>query len=182
MSPSYRIVFYVSGHGFGHTSRSIEVIHALLRARPEAQIVVKTSAPRRLFERTLAWPMRARRAAVRRGNGADRQPQCRHRGKHPPGRRVPEAPAALVASEAAYLRRTEASATVGDIPPLAFAAAHAAGIPSIAIGNFTWDWIYEGYGTGDALKLARRDPAALPGRDGRAATSDVRRLRQAWRT
>ena len=65
-------------------------------------------------------------------------------------RRLP----ALVTSEAAYLRRTEACATVGDIPPLAIAAAHAAGIPSIAIGNFTWDWIYEGYGTGEALKLA----------------------------
>ena len=62
---------------------------------------------------------------------------------------------ALVTSEAAYLRRDAARASsVGDIPPLAIAAAHAAGIPSIAIGNFTWDWIYEGYRTGEALKLA----------------------------
>ena len=38
-----------------------------------------------------------------------------------------------------------AGLVVGDVPPLAFAAAHAAGIPSIAIANFTWDWIYEGY-------------------------------------
>ncbi len=30
-------------------------------------------------------------------------------------------------------------------PPLAFSAAHLAGLPAIAIGNFTWDWIYEGY-------------------------------------
>ena len=35
---------------------------------------------------------------------------------------------------------------VGDIPPLAFAAAHRAGVPSIVIGNFTWDWIYSVYG------------------------------------
>jgi UDP:flavonoid glycosyltransferase YjiC (YdhE family) len=34
---------------------------------------------------------------------------------------------------------------LGDIPPLAFAAAERAGLPSIAIGNFTWDWIYEFY-------------------------------------
>jgi hypothetical protein len=53
MNPSYRIVFYVSGHGFGHTSREIAVIHALLDARPDAEVVVKTSAPLRLFERTL---------------------------------------------------------------------------------------------------------------------------------
>ena len=34
---------------------------------------------------------------------------------------------------------------LGDIPPLAFAAAAAAGVPSVALGNFTWDWIYAGY-------------------------------------
>jgi hypothetical protein len=31
---------------------------------------------------------------------------------------------------------------VGDIPPLAFAAAARAGVPSFAVTNFTWDWIY----------------------------------------
>jgi hypothetical protein len=34
---------------------------------------------------------------------------------------------------------------IGDIPPLAFAAAARAGIPSIAFANFTWDWIYDGF-------------------------------------
>ena len=47
--------------------------------------------------------------------------------------------------EAAFLRAGSASLVVGDIPPLAFAAAAAAGVPAIALGNFTWDWIYEGY-------------------------------------
>jgi L-arabinokinase len=50
-----------------------------------------------------------------------------------------------VAAEADTLRRLEASLVIGDIPPLAFAAAARAGIPSVAISNFTWDWIYEGY-------------------------------------
>ena len=49
------------------------------------------------------------------------------------------------AGEAAYLKRSGAGLVVGDIPPLAFAAAAEAGLPSVAIGNFTWDWIYEGY-------------------------------------
>ena len=154
MSSSYRIVFYVSGHGFGHTSRSIEVIHALLRARPEAQIVVKTSAPLRLFSRTLDGRCELVELQCDAGMAqidslnVDTEASIRQAIEFQ--RRLP----ALVTSEAAYLRRTEASATVGDIPPLAIAAAHAAGIPSIAIGNFTWDWIYEDYGTGDALKLA----------------------------
>ena len=34
---------------------------------------------------------------------------------------------------------------VGDISPLAFAAAARAGLPSVAVANFTWDWIYAYY-------------------------------------
>ena len=50
---------------------------------------------------------------------------------------------------------------MGDIPPLAFAAAAAAGVPSVALGNFTWDWIYAGYPeTPAALLRAIRDAYA----------------------
>ena len=47
------IVFYISGHGFGHASRSIEVINAILARRPETRIGVRTSAPRWLFDLTV---------------------------------------------------------------------------------------------------------------------------------
>jgi len=56
-----------------------------------------------------------------------------------------------VVDEAEQLHRIGADVVVGDIPPLAFAAADRAGIPSIAIGNFTWDWIYRGYPAFDTL-------------------------------
>ena len=144
MSPSYRIVFYVSGHGFGHTSRTVEVIHAVLRARPDArrrQDVRAAASVRAHASRA----MRGRRAAVRQRHGSARQPEHRRRREHPAGGGFSDAPAGLAEAEAAYLRGHGARLVVGDIPPLAFAAAAAAGIPSIAIGNFTWDWIYEGY-------------------------------------
>jgi L-arabinokinase len=47
--------------------------------------------------------------------------------------------------EADDLRRNGATVVIGDTPPLAHAAAARAYLPSIAISNFTWDWIYEGY-------------------------------------
>jgi hypothetical protein len=47
------IVFYISGHGFGHASRSIEVINAILAQRPETRVGVRTSAPRWLFDLTV---------------------------------------------------------------------------------------------------------------------------------
>jgi L-arabinokinase len=155
MSPSYRIVFYVSGHGFGHTSRAVEVMHALLDASPEAAITVKTSAPRRFFERTLhgradivefqcdSGMVQIDSLNVDTGESVRQARQFQARLED------------LAAAEASYLRARGASVVVGDIPPLAFTAAAAAGLPSVAIGNFTWDWIYEGYGDEATADLAR---------------------------
>src|SRR4051812_3038669 len=50
-----------------------------------------------------------------------------------------------VDAEAVVLRQLHASIVVSDVPPLAFAAAARAGIPSVAFANFTWDWIYDAY-------------------------------------
>ena len=155
MSPSYRIVFYVSGHGFGHTSRAVEVIHTLLRAQPDAEVVVKTSAPRRLFERTLQGRLEVVMLPCDSGMvqvdslnieiDASIQQAVEFQAQLP----------RLAETEATYLRTHGAHLVIGDIPPLAFLAAAAAGLPSIAIGNFTWDWIYEGYGKAATLDLAR---------------------------
>ena len=49
---------------------------------------------------------------------------------------------ARVATEAALLRAHDARLVIADAPPLACAAAAAAGIPSVVCANFTWDWIY----------------------------------------
>lgn len=56
--------------------------------------------------------------------------------------------------ELGFLRECRAELTVSDLPPLGIAASAAAGLPTIAFGNFTWDWIYEHYDGGEAL--ARR--------------------------
>ncbi len=61
------------------------------------------------------------------------------------------------AREAEWIRAQAAAVVVGDIPPLAFAAARRAGVPSVAFGNFTWDWIYEDYPA-----FARGAPGVLP--------------------
>jgi L-arabinokinase len=60
-------------------------------------------------------------------------------------------------SEVKFLRGHDVSAVIADLPPLAIAAAHAAGVPALAYGNFTWDWIYAGYPGGDAVARAIGD-------------------------
>ena len=47
------LVWYVSGHGFGHASRDIEVINAIRERRPELPVIVRTSATRWIFDLTL---------------------------------------------------------------------------------------------------------------------------------
>jgi hypothetical protein len=58
---------------------------------------------------------------------------------------------ARVASELSFLHEHRAVLTVSDLPPLGIAAAAAAGLPAIALGNFTWDWIFEHYQGGAAV-------------------------------
>ena len=139
------IVFYVSGHGFGHASREVAVVNAMAARRPDVRIIIRTAAPRWLFDLSA-------HAAL------DVQPVEADTGiAQIDSLRLDEDETARLAAafyadfdrrvdaEAVVLRDMHAGVVVGDIPPLAFAAAARAGIPSIAIGNFTWDWIYRGY-------------------------------------
>jgi L-arabinokinase len=139
------IVFYISGHGFGHASREIEIINAIFAQQPEARIVVRTAAARWLFDRTLRGPAQVQHAIVDTGaiqRGAldiDIPATIREAAA------FYAEPETLIEAEACAMEAVDAKLVVGDIPPLAFAAAARAGVRSIAISNFTWDWIYDGY-------------------------------------
>jgi hypothetical protein len=141
------LTFYISGHGFGHASRSIELIRALVDRRPGVRVAVKTTAPKWLFD--LAQLPGVTCDAVETDVGMTQTDSLTmdvadtaRRGAAFYGDFERRADV-----EAAGLRSSGADLVLGDIPPLAHAAAARAGLPSIAIGNFTWDWIYEGYAT-----------------------------------
>ena len=139
------IVFFVSGHGFGHASRVIEVIGAIRRRAPRVRIAVRTSARRWLFDLTLDAPIEFHEVEC--DTGVVQLDSLRLDAEATLDRaagfyaRWNE----MLAREAAFLRDVEAGLAVSDIPPLGCAAARAAGVPGLALGNFTWDWIYEGY-------------------------------------
>jgi len=139
------IVFYTSGHGFGHASRDIEVINTIIIKRPGARIVVRTSVPRWFFDRSIRGPIDLQPAEVDSGVV---QIDSLHLDEDETARRAARFYADFdrrVKDEAALLKATGASVIVGDVPPLAFAASRLTGAPSIALANFTWDWIYETY-------------------------------------
>ncbi len=139
------VVFAISGHGFGHASRQTEIIRALRRRRPDVAIDIRTAAPRWLFERALDFPFSFDTVAVDTGVVQVDSLEV------DVGASITRAAAFYgmlderIDAEARALAAGGADLVVGDIPPLACAAAARAGIPAIAVGNFTWDWIYAGY-------------------------------------
>ena len=150
------IVFYISGHGFGHAARSIEVINAMLARRPETRVGVRTGAPRWLFDLTVKGKVAF--STLETDTGVV-QIDALNLDEADSIRRASAFHSDLVtraASETRMLRELGAGLIVGDIPPLAFAVGAAAGIPSIGLGNFTWDWVYSEY---PRVRLA---PSLLP--------------------
>jgi len=145
------IVFYVSGHGFGHASRQIELIRELRAQRPDVRIVVRTAVPRWMFAPIADAAVEIQELETDPGVV---QFDSISLDEAETVRRAARFFAAFdhrVTVEAALIRGLRARLIVGDIPPLACAAAARAGVPCVAVGNFTWDWIYSVYPAFDQL-------------------------------
>ena len=165
------VAFYISGHGFGHASRQIEIVNALGALRPDLRILLRTSAAPWLVERTTRVPVTL--VAGECDTGVVQIDSLRLDA------------AATIANAAAFhrtlpdrardearlLQRHDVRFVVVDAPPLGCAAAVAAGIPAAVVSNFTWDWIYEEYA--EALPAA---PDLLP-----AIRDAYRQCGEAWR-
>jgi L-arabinokinase len=147
------LAVYVSGHGFGHATRTAEVLRVVRERAPGLAITVCTAAPRALFADAVRPPLAVRevqcdvglvqRDALTIEEAASAEAVARFISGWP----------ALLQREVSWLRQSGARLVVGDIPPLAFAAASQAGLPSIGLANFSWDWIYR--------HLGRRRPSLL---------------------
>ncbi len=138
------ILFYISGHGFGHTTREIEVMKALLELDPNLHIFVKTDGPEWFFRLNLPMarvtliPESCDVGVVQKNSfKADRRRTLEEFARFYLNfkNRVPR--------EVNWVRKNKIDLIVGDISPLAFEVSRAAGVPGIAIANFSWDWIYE---------------------------------------
>jgi L-arabinokinase len=139
------VVFYVTGHGFGHASRVIEVVNELLARGLDINIQIRTQAPRWLFDLTVKGAFSYEPVETDSGIVQIDSLRLDERAS------VERAVAFMsrferrVEDEAAALRATQAELVVADMPPLGIAAAKRAGLSAVAMGNFTWDWIYAAY-------------------------------------
>ena len=145
------IATYVTGHGFGHATRTAEVLREVRALAPAAKIAVVTGAPARIFRDALGGEVDVRPFACDVGLAQADALTIDEAGTLARWREFHAAWPARVAEEARWLRSVGAQVVLADVPPLAFAAAREAGVPAVALANFSWDWIY--------AHLARRHPA-----------------------
>jgi L-arabinokinase len=136
------LAVYVSGHGFGHSTRTAEVLRAVRGRDPRLPITVCTSTPGFLFEGIVAPPLALRRVECDVGLVQKDALVIDEEGTAAAWLEFARGWDALVAGEAAWLERSGARLVLGDIPPLAFAAGAQAGLRSVGLSNFSWDWIY----------------------------------------
>ena len=144
------LVVYVSGHGFGHATRVGEVLRVLREREPKLPIAVVTASPESLYRTAVpgSFDFRAvecdpglvQRSAIVIDESASAQKWRAFHARY----------GDLVDAERRWLRHAGARLILGDVPPLAFDAAAEAGIPSVGLANFSWDWIYR--------HLASREP------------------------
>lgn len=156
MKPAH-IAYYVTAHGYGHGVRSCDILSALLAAHPAVRLTVTTDLPEEFFRSRLA-PADGRLAirpgafdvgmvqkdSIRVDVAATLDEALELLAEHDQ----------LVDYEAEYLRGEGADLVVADIPSIPIEAAAEAGIPAVAVGNFSWDWIY--------APFAARDPRWRP--------------------
>jgi L-arabinokinase len=153
------IGFYISGHGFGHASRQIEIVNALGGRLPsESRILIRTAAARWLFERTLRVPVSFHEGPCDTGIVQLDSLHLDEEATVGAAGHFYATFADRVHEERTFLREHNVDLVIADAPPLGCAAAAAAGVPSVVISNFTWDWIYEAYGQ----RLAASAPHVLP--------------------
>ena len=139
-----RILFYISGHGYGHATRCLEVIKKIQLFDQNCEVHIQTSAPEWLISLNLInyklIPKTCDIGAVQK-NSYD----VDQKSTLDSFARFYKTFEQRIAQEVEYIQKNKIDLIVGDIPPLAFLAATEAEIPAIAMANFSWDWIYKPY-------------------------------------
>ena len=138
------ILYYITGHGYGHAVRSNQVIRALQEAASDLHVHVRSTAPEWLFSnhsRRVSHTRQTIDTGVIQPDSLRMDLDATFQASRDLHNRMP----ALLQQEVGFIREHGIDLIIGDIPPACFEIAARAAIPSVAITNFTWDVIYQAY-------------------------------------
>ncbi len=139
-----KVLAYVSGHGYGHSTRMAEVIRSLSVRQPDWKIYLVTSVPSQLFRDLAGVTLCLRNGGVDFG-AVEHEDSLRINAEATIDslQGILRDSQQIIAKEAAFVIKEQINLILADIPFLAGNIAAAAGVPCLGISNFTWDWIYE---------------------------------------
>uniref|UniRef100_A0A5B7ACR5 Putative L-arabinokinase-like n=1 Tax=Davidia involucrata TaxID=16924 RepID=A0A5B7ACR5_DAVIN len=137
--------YYVTGHGFGHATRVVEVVRNLILAGHDVHVV--TGAPDFVFTTEIQSPRLFLRKVLLDCGAVQADALTVDRlaslEKYSETAVVPRA--SILATEVEWLNSIKADLVVSDVVPVACRAAADAGIRSVCVTNFSWDFIYAEY-------------------------------------
>ncbi len=147
MHPKIPMACFVTSHGFGHAARVSAVMNAIYEQWPYVVFEIFTETPEWFFRQSLQPPFICHR--VKTDVGLVQTSALRF-----DLRQTLAALDALIPFRdqlldelAEILTKKDCQLIIADISPLGIAAGKRAGIPSVLVENFTWDWIYDAYQT-----------------------------------
>jgi len=142
---SLKIACFISAHGFGHAARTSAILETLMHKDLGNQVHLFTQVPAWFFQTSLSrsvsyHPYPADVGLAQKTAMLEDLPETVRRlaAFFPPDE---ERFDVLVAK----LVDLQVDLVLCDISPLGILAAERAGVPSVLVENFTWDWIYTGY-------------------------------------
>lgn len=137
--------YYVTGHGFGHATRVVEVVRHLILAGHDVHVV--SAAPDFVFTSEVQSPrLFIRKVLLDCGAvQADALTVDRLASLEKYSETAVAPRASILATEIEWLNSIKADLVVSDVVPVACRAAADAGIRSVCVTNFSWDFIYAEY-------------------------------------
>lgn len=153
---SYVFCYYVSGHGFGHATRVVQIASEILSLSRSHTTYIISNAPRFIFQSAIDLGAQYRHALIDAGvqqplpYTVDRERTIKDLTEFLEKREE------MLEIEVNWLKEVKADIVLSDAPFLPCAAATAAGIPSSIVSNFTFDAVYHGLCEGDELDITIR--------------------------
>lgn len=139
------ILFYISGHGYGHATRMRAIMDALIVLDPKVHFYVKTTAPLNFFADIPEAIVTLHPLAIDTGiveKGILNQDELATLSQYA---EIQNRRTTIIAKELAFIKENAIAVIVSDIPPLASEIGAAAQVPVIACSNFSWDFNYIPY-------------------------------------
>ena len=143
------IAYFISPHGYGHAARAAGVMEAVYQLHPDVYFEIFTEIPRWFFDDSLSGNFGYHSLLTDIGL-VQRTPL--HADIPGTVKRLNDFlpfDSSKIRDLARLTKKLNCVLIICDIAPMGIVVAREAGIPSLLIENFTWDWIYQGYAEQD---------------------------------